>query len=421
MGLIHADLKEATSDARSDAPPVVDTSERGQWYIWPCRNGVQLKMSPSAYHLLKSVEGGASFEEIAAVLRQRQGGDVTAEEVAGAYQRLADKIAAAEARERRLPSGFLLTRTLMPAQLVRGLAGRLTSPFRPLPAGLLLLAAFASLWLVLRDGISLRYQPADYALGYGLMLAIMIAHELGHAAACARFGAPPSSIGVGVYLIFPVCYADVTAAWRLRRWQRVVVDLGGAYFQVLATACYALAFLVTGWAPFMAAVLISIYSGLFVLNPIIKTDGYWALADALGVTNLGQQPGRVFRHVRGRLLRQPAPPLPWPATIVAALAVYSVVTVAFWFYFVGRLVPLVWEQAIIYPELIRTLLAELLAASLPERGTLASLLFATYLLVMGWLFVRRLLWPLVRRGCAMTWTWLAPNPAAASASTGDGS
>ena len=49
------------------------------------------------------------------------------------------------------------------------------------------------------------------------------------------FGALPDRIGIGIYVIYPALFSDVTAAWRLSRGQRVLVDLGGSYFQLLVT------------------------------------------------------------------------------------------------------------------------------------------------------------------------------------------
>ena len=48
-------------------------------------------------------------------------------------------------------------------------------------------------------------------------------HEFGHSSACAHYGASPGEIGIGLYLRYPVLYADVTDAWRLPRTQRAMV------------------------------------------------------------------------------------------------------------------------------------------------------------------------------------------------------
>ena len=58
-------------------------------------------------------------------------------------------------------------------------------------------------------------------------------HELGHASACRYGGARPGVMGVGVYLVWPAFYCDVTDAYRLNRAGRLRTDLGGVYFNAI--------------------------------------------------------------------------------------------------------------------------------------------------------------------------------------------
>ena len=55
-------------------------------------------------------------------------------------------------------------------------------------------------------------------------------HEIGHATATSFFGASHGGIGGGFYLFSPVYFADVTDIWRLKKWQRIVVNVAGVYF-----------------------------------------------------------------------------------------------------------------------------------------------------------------------------------------------
>ncbi len=105
-------------------------------------------------------------------------------------------------------------------------------------------------------------------------------------------------------MIYPAFYSDVTDAWRLRRWQRVIVDLSGMYFQLVIGAAYAIAWQCSGWRPFRMAIYGILASGLINLNPILRFDGYWVLCDLLGVTNLGRQPVRLARNLFLRLRGQ---------------------------------------------------------------------------------------------------------------------
>jgi putative peptide zinc metalloprotease protein len=374
---------------------VMDTSETAPSYLWIGERGSYLKLSPSAYHLLRSVEAGASFETIAAALGRRQGRTVPAGEVEAAYRRLADQVAAIERRQARAPGDFWLRIPFLPARAVVRIAARLAPAFHPAGAAGLLAVTALCLGLVLWQGLSLTFSADAYWLGYALFIASLLVHEFGHAAACARYGARPSEIGFAVYWLFPVFYSDVSAAWRLKRWQRVVVDLGGAYLQAVVAAGYAVAYLLSGWTPLKVAIVMIVYSGLFILNPILKFDGYWLVADALGVVNLGRQPGRILRHAAARLRRRPAEPLPWPAAIAAILAAYTALAVGFWATFAWRLAPLAWEHLVHYPALLAGFFGALATPPhLPALGLLAALATSTYLLVVAWAMFRRLARPL---------------------------
>jgi putative peptide zinc metalloprotease protein len=219
----------------------------------------------------------------------------------------------------------------------------LQAAFRPRVAAVLLTAVAASLAALAVLRPALPVDAAAFWIGYALLLASLVPHELGHASASARFGARPRDIGATIYLIYPALYSDVSAAWRLPRRQRVVVDLGGLYFQLVVVAAYTAAYLLTGWQPLWMGILMILGSSVFSLNPIFKFDGYWVVADALGVTNLSQQPRRILRRL-GKLLRgQPAEPLPWPAGVTATLGVYTALSFAVWGYFLWRVGPRIWS------------------------------------------------------------------------------
>ncbi len=63
-------------------------------------------------------------------------------------------------------------------------------------------------------------------------------------------------------------------------------------------------------------------SCLFTLNPVFKFDGYWFLADALGVTNLAAQPLRISHYFLNKFRKRPVKPLPWPPIILIILTLY---------------------------------------------------------------------------------------------------
>lgn len=122
-----------------------------------------------------------------------------------------------------------------------------------------------------------------------LLIPIFFIHELGHSSALYHFGETPSKIGMGLYLLAPVLFADVTDSWKLNRKQRMIVDIGGLYFQFIASCFYLFIFLILNNIIFLYSALFSILVGAFNLNPFVKMDGYWLISDYLNIPNLKQK------------------------------------------------------------------------------------------------------------------------------------
>jgi putative peptide zinc metalloprotease protein len=170
------------------------------------------------------------------------------------------------------------------------------------------------------------------AVTYGLALILVkSAHELGHAFTAVRFGCRVPSMGICFLVMFPVLYTDVTDAWRLRdRRQRLMI--GGAGVAVeLCLACLATflwAFLPEGILKSLAfsiATIGWILSLLINLNPLMRFDGYYLFADAIGIDNLQS---RAFAFGQWRMreilfgLGQP-PPERLAAATVRVLTWYA--------------------------------------------------------------------------------------------------
>jgi len=159
-------------------------------------------------------------------------------------------------------------------------------------------------------------------------------HELGHAYVAHRFGCRIPTMGVAFMVMIPLLYTDVSDAWKLKsRWSRLRIDSAGMLVE-LTVAAYALVF----WAfvpdgPLRSAIFVLAATGVVLsllvnLNPFMRFDGYYILADLLGVENL--QP-RSFRHMRWRLrefLFRPgyAAPEIFPGRLDIILTAYAVAT-----------------------------------------------------------------------------------------------
>ena len=370
----------------------LDSSSGKPAYLLVGRSGAHIRLSASAYNLVQAARSGLSWDHLAEALGHRKGRKVSAEDLEASYEQVVERLAEIDGRAPTgpLPAGFWLRWRLLPHSLVRRLAARLAGAFAPRQA--LLLMGFVGLILAaaLWSGPTANLGSSVFWPAYGLFTLSLIAHELGHVSACRRYGARPNDIGFTVYWIFPAFYSDVTTAWQLERRHRVIVDLGGVFFQLVVGACYWLAFLATGWRAFETALVMILYACLFSLNPIFKFDGYWMLADALGVTHLSRQPRRVLRHLADRARGRAAAPLPWPPWVSWILFLYTPLSIGFWAYFTARLAPEVWRRALALPEQAVGVADDLARFHAPDWSTVHSLVISTFLLLISGLMIRHL-------------------------------
>jgi len=377
-----------------------DDAEENSSLLVISKMGGYGRVSPSARFLLRWVKAGRTFEELTQELRVRQGRQVPPEKLRVAFERLIDDL---ERLDRRagvegLPLSYWFRIQLIPKEVVTVVAGFCSALFRPAFVLSFILAMTLIMVYAVGNGFSLSFDSTAFWPAYALFTISLMLHEFGHASACARFGAAPSSIGFVMYLMFPSFYSDVTAAWRLKRGQRVVVDLGGNYFQYIAGLLYVAAFLATGEGAFRLAFVMIIYASAFSLNPIFKFDGYWILADSLGVANLSQQPSRILHRILAVMKGQPRNPLPWSHGVVVSLVVYSLATTGVWTLLVVRLLLWLWSTTLGYPSVI---LATLEAVSSPGDepywSTLQQLVTSTAILVAAYVVAFRLLGAVIGR------------------------
>ena len=128
---------------------------------------------------------------------------------------------------------------------------------------------------------------------YGAALCgVKVIHELGHAYTATRFGCRVPTIGVAFMVMMPVLYSDVSDAYRLTdKRKRLAVAAAGilAELGLAAVATWLWVFLPDGPLRSLAFVVATsswIMSLSVNLNPLMRFDGYYLLADGLGVPNL---------------------------------------------------------------------------------------------------------------------------------------
>jgi putative peptide zinc metalloprotease protein len=186
-------------------------------------------------------------------------------------------------------TAFLLYWNLIPRKYVGWLSKRLVFFYHHLAALSGLIAIFVTHYLVYAKYNSPEFlSHGSFLSVLGLCLFSILAHEFGHAAAVSRYGGTPGNIGFALYILMPSFYADVSEIWRFSRRQRMVVDLGGVYFQQLVFAGFALIGVFTSAPEYFIACRLIDMMAFLTLNPIFQFDGYWLLVDYMGLPKLYQ-------------------------------------------------------------------------------------------------------------------------------------
>lgn len=171
---------------------------------------------------------------------------------------------------------------------------------------------------------------------------LKVLHETAHGATCRRYGGSVTEAGIALILFVPIAYVNVTSSWRFSsRWQRLHVTLAGVAAELFVAGVALIAWNMLNSPPLRqtaadVVLLASVSSLLFNLNPLLKFDGYFALADITGVDNLYSYGQRYAQYFGGRYILgldvQP-PQLPgkrqaWIKVYGLSSAVYRVFTVS---------------------------------------------------------------------------------------------
>lgn len=312
-------------------------------------NGRQWKVSETIYYILFSMDGKRTVEELQGFLHDRFSLRISKQKLEQVIELtlvrngiLEGTIATTEPPHNKMMWGkFTLLRPSVIAKLKIFI-------FLFHKKTLMGLSSLAVIWLayilfaysntqVISSMFSLDIK--DIALCVFFIFATGLIHEFGHSIAAMSYGVAPGRIGVGVYFVMPVMFSDVTRIWRIKRHQRVIVDLGGMYLQCVFLM---LSFLFN--ALFLHSHLLNIailLSGFTILgnfNPFIKFDGYWVLVDYLGITEVKTVIYQLWANLFYKVLGRPAVPVLLSTGKKVIMYIYSLLTVCFFASFIRFLV-----------------------------------------------------------------------------------
>lgn len=251
-----------------------------------------------------------------------------------------------------------------------------------------------------------------------MLLSLLAAfiHETGHASALVSYGCKQTEIGFGLYIYYPVLYTDVSEAWKLTRHRRAMIDIAGVYFQSVFQLLLLGLFWINGSTILLYTFLFNDLIMARTMNPFLRMDGYWLVADLFGIFNLREQSMSLIKHYVLKLFRSGRTEGVVLQTLNrkarVALAVYSVLCTTFFFYLCAIMIRLsivyliptyptrllaIWQIAQEHPlNLIK--LFSLIFEVLWRTAVLFGLSLFAYRLLQGlWSLVKLLVQTLLQR------------------------
>jgi putative peptide zinc metalloprotease protein len=161
----------------------------------------------------------------------------------------------------------------------------------------------------------------DYVIIYLSIFLIMILHEYGHVVAALKYGIVTRRIGFGIYFIFPVLYADLTKVWKKSKEEKLIINLGGMYFQLISIIFLIILFLLTNSSLLVKLITVNFFIMVGVLNPFFKYDGYWVYSDLFDIPNLRSKSVDLIKNCRNKKVY-----------IKPALKIYTILLVGFFLF-----------------------------------------------------------------------------------------
>jgi putative peptide zinc metalloprotease protein len=312
------------------------------------KDGQVIQISPLLYAIAESLDGEANATLVAQLVSTRVGRELSSENVdylvahrLGPLGLVSSEtepaVQSRTSQHRSKPLLALRFRSrLVPERAHREVTLALRPLFHPLliTATLgLLVALDVAVAKTRHDGVAaatrlLAIHPALLLLVTVLLFASAAFHEIGHATAARYGGATPGAMGVGIYLVWPVFYTDLSDVYRLGRRSRIRADLGGVYFNAIIITIADGVFLSTHYAPLLVFIVLAHVQLLYQFMPFVRMDGYWILSDLVGVPNLFAYIGPVLASMR----RSPDPRYavrlarirPWARRVISGWVAFTV-------------------------------------------------------------------------------------------------
>ncbi len=164
-------------------------------------------------------------------------------------------------------------------------------------------------WQELTENVGDRIlTPSNLLLIWLSYPVIKLLHELGHAFAVKRWGGDVHDMGIMLLVLIPVPYVDASAASAFPdKYRRMAVGAAGILVEVFLAALALFVWLAVEpglirSVAFNVMLIGGVSTVFFNGNPLLRYDGYYVLADALGMPNLATRAQRCFGDLCQRYL-----------------------------------------------------------------------------------------------------------------------
>ncbi len=172
-------------------------------------------------------------------------------------------------------------------------------------------------WATVKSGVVRLWDsrdPLHLVLAYLVMFTVAVFHENAHGLTCKHYGGEVHEMGFMLIYFLPAFYANVTDATTFQsKAAKLWVTAAGSFVELVICSLATLVWYFTTPGHFVneLAFLVVVVAGIssipINMNPLIKLDGYFALADWLEIPNLNDRARKYCAALaRRRLFRLPA-------------------------------------------------------------------------------------------------------------------
>jgi putative peptide zinc metalloprotease protein len=274
----------------------------------------QYHLNSSMFKLIKTIEKYDNLEDITKEYSTIQNEEYQINDVAIvindflAKKGIVETINPIELAKRG--SFLYFKRTIFPQNFLEPISNVFQHLFQPTIAKilvLLIISAYYYFFVSFYNKINLSdllNSPGTLMLTFVILTVSSLFHEIGHISACHYYGVKHGEVGIGIYLRFPVMYANLSNTWSLPGTKRAVIDIAGIYFQLVLNVLFFILFLLTNQKVYIYAVQVIGIQSLLSLNPFLRFDGYWLATDLLGIPNLRQRSAEIIEYFISKYIIQ---------------------------------------------------------------------------------------------------------------------